>query len=644
MHRRLALASATALAALAPAVWLPERSSAYTVLASGLPLAPKVSADGETLAWSSYDRSVSAWRLMVFHDGITQALPIAPSSTPFDVDLGDNGDGGLVATYSRCSRPSTPALPHGCRIFVYDFATASERPIAVANIAGASQFLPSMAAGRVAFVRIHDGQPAGSANPPQIYVQSVAGGEPRLLPGGIENSDSATGPTALDLNAQSLAFTWDAHGIAGPFYPNGTSELWVDGLSGGQTLIDRQVEQEIELTQELSPTLVGSGVAYGIAAVGDETYSEFRSFGLPSAIRGAAVAPEGLESTATGSAGTIYSRCVPAAVVPPPGGGSCEVDLTSTVPYVNPDEQLAYTSRPTTISVYRGNWLAFSAYEPASGNYRLMLRDPNGSVLPAPVAPRRVPFDVQVGPLYGGKQSSLRTALVAVYSRCRVEPQLDPVDMLPLPFTGRGCRLYRYDLGSSHEQPIPGSGSRYLPSAWDGELAFVRQGPGGAPELYLGSLSGHGLRRLAGGPAGSDSGPSALVLHEDRVAFVWEYRHGGSVRSELRLDGPGARTRLLDSTASTNGSNQELSPSFTPAGVLAWARHERGGRSWMFTYGLSGQGVDTYLAPNPVEGLGTTQLSGQPQLHGTIIYARGEADGAAAIMRMANPPAAVIQR
>ena len=640
------IASFAALAGAVFALVQPQASAASTstVLASGLPAAPKVSADGQALAWSAYDPTVSGWHLMVLNNGITQMLPIARSPTPFDVDLGDNGHGGLVAAYSRCSHPSIRTLPHGCRVYVYDFAVGAERPIAIANVAGASQFLPSMAAGRVAFVRIGEGRPAGTKNPPHIYVQRLAGGKPRLLPGGTQNNNAATGPTALDLGASSLAFTWDSHAVAGPFYPNGTSELRLDRLSGGQTLIDLQVQQEIQSIEELSPTLLEGGLAYGIAAAGDETYTEFRSFGLPSAVRAAAPAPEGLESMASDSSDTIYSRCLPSTIVPSPASGSCEVDLTSEVPYVNPDQLLASSSRPSTISVYRGNWVAFSAYEPASGDYRLMLRHPNGSVLPAPVPPRRVPFDVQLGPLYGGKENSLRTALAAVYSRCRTEPQLDPVDMLPLPWTGRGCGLYSYYLGATHEQPIPGSGSRYLPSVWDGELAFAREGPGGAPELYLGTVKGKHLRRLTGGPAGTGAGPRALVLHEGRLAFVWEFKRGGSLHSELPLDGPGTQARLLDSTASTSGVNLELFPSFTVAGVLAWARHEHGGHSWMLTYGLAGPHVGTYLVPDPLQALGTPQLSGQPQAHGTIFYARGEEDGATNIMSMAYPPAVVTQR
>ena len=123
-------------------------------LAGGLPQAPKVSAAGGALAWSTFDSTVGMWRLMVRRGGITQALPTAPRATPFDVDLGEDGHGGLVASYSRCSTPTrSTELPHGCKLYYYDFVTGSERPIAVANAAGYSQFDPSMAAGRVGRMR-----------------------------------------------------------------------------------------------------------------------------------------------------------------------------------------------------------------------------------------------------------------------------------------------------------------------------------------------------------------------------------------------------------------------------------------------------------------------------------------------------------
>ncbi|HTQ68798.1 MAG TPA: hypothetical protein VMI13_08920 [Solirubrobacteraceae bacterium] len=633
--------SVIALAALGLALSSVETAAADTVLASGLPQAPRVSADGQTLAWSEYDRSASNWRLTVSSSGITRTLPIAPSPVPFDVDLGDNGHGALVAAYARCSKPSASGRPARCRLYDYDFTTETEHPIAVANAAGASQFLPSMAAGRVAFARVKEGRPEGPGNPQRIYLENLAGGKPKLMPGGSSTNRSPGRPTSIDLSPKSLAFTW-----AGPDttnYPDGTSELRLDNLAGGQTLISLAAESEIEATNVLGPTLLGGRVAYAVSSTGDETSAKFGTFVLPDALRATALAPEGVQSTASGSAGTIYSRCLPPTIIPQPGGSSCEVALAGVVPYRDVDPTLATTARPTTISAYRGTWVAFSAYQPAAGNYRLMLRYPNGSIAAAPVPPRRVPFDVQLGPIYGGRERSVRTALTAVYSRCHVEPRLDPIDMLPLPWTGQGCTLYHYYLGSSHEEAIPGTGSRYLPSVWNGQLAFARQVPGRGPQLYVQSLKGSpSPRRLPGGPGGTNAGPRALVLHEGRVAFVWEFRRGRSLYSEMRLDGHGGRGKLLDVTSSTSASNREISPSFTAGGALGWARRERGDHSWMLEYGHSGGGVFSYLIPNPVEAFATTQLSGtQLQVNGTIFFGRAEDNGSMRIARLGATPAVV---
>lgn len=645
-HRVIRCAAFGAIAALAFVSLPVETAGAETVLASGLPQAPKVSAAGQAVAWSSFDPSVSAWRLMVFSDGITQALPIAPNATPFDVDLGDNGHGGLVATYSRCSQPSSAAaLPRGCRLFVYEFATGTEHTITAADLPGYSEFLPSMAAGRLAFVRIKEDTPVSSTNPPRIYVQSLAGGKPELLAGGTENGDPRTGPTALDLSATALAFSWEAVGatleLNGYVDGYGTAELLVDGLSGGQTVVDLQEQGDIERFEDLSPTLFGRAVLYGLAAQGDEPGYQFRSFGLPSARRGVAEAPTGLVSTATGAAGTIYSRCSGPLSAVPSSSAPCEVVLAPSVAYVDPDRQVAQSSRPTSISAYRGNWLAFSAYQPASRTYRLMVRAPNGRVSAAPVPPREVPFDVELGPRVGDGEEAWRKGVLAVYSRCRVEPRLDPRDLLPLPGTGRGCRLYSYELGSAHEHPIPGSGSRYLPSVWGDQLAFAMTGPEGRPALYLGSISGHSApREIAGGPLGSASGlgPRAVALYNGRVAFVWEYRSGTVLHSQLRLDEPDGNAQLLAEASSPDGTDRELSPSFTAAGLLAWARRGAGGHSWMLELERSGR-VGTYLMPDPIQAISSPQLGSELPLHGTTYYARGDDHGGATIRLMAGPPA-----
>lgn len=641
---------ASALLACAPA-------GADVTLAGGLPQAPKVSASGQALAWSVFEPATGMWRLAVRRGELTQVLPVAGQATPFDVDLGDDGRGNLVASYSRCSTPAQPPaqraeLPHGCRLYYYDFATGAERPIAVANAPGYSQFDPSMAAGRVAFARIEDRRRVGAGNRVRLYVQSLASGRARRVPGGFENNDPRTGPTALDLSATALAFSWDAQG-ATAFEPFSlaTSQATVDELSGAhagaQTLVALGTSGEVSAAEELSPTLTSGAVDYAEAGIeeGGSTHL-FRGLSLPGAQAGVAEAPAGLASTATSSAGTIYSRC--SAPYGFPTGPPCEVALAEHLAYTNPDVEVAHTVRPTTLSMspqqsvehspnhVPGNWLAWSAYDPTHGGYRLMLRGPSGAITAAPVPPRRVPFDVQLGPRAGG-------GLIAVYSRCRVEPRLDPRDMLPLPATGRGCRLYRYDIGSTGERAIPGSGSRFLPSVWNGELAFAMLAPNGRPALYLGSLNGRSTpRRLTSGPAGSDPslGPRALVLRLGRVAFVWEYRTRSGLHSQLRMDGPGGISQLVDSVVSRTGDVRELSPLFTGAetsttGVLAWARREAGGQSDVEVYGLSSRQHDAYLAPDPIEALAANHLVVLNHLAvGEAFYACGDGHAGATIRHL----------
>jgi hypothetical protein len=53
------------------------------------------------LVWSDYDAAIDAWRLMAHVRGATRALPIAPRRTPFDVDLGLDRRGRMLAVYSR---------------------------------------------------------------------------------------------------------------------------------------------------------------------------------------------------------------------------------------------------------------------------------------------------------------------------------------------------------------------------------------------------------------------------------------------------------------------------------------------------------------------------------------------------------------
>ena len=74
---------------------------------------PVIDAHAGDVAWSDYDAAIDGWRLMANVDGVTQALPVAARATPFDVDLGPDRRGRLVAVYSRCARGLRRA--RGCR-------------------------------------------------------------------------------------------------------------------------------------------------------------------------------------------------------------------------------------------------------------------------------------------------------------------------------------------------------------------------------------------------------------------------------------------------------------------------------------------------------------------------------------------------
>jgi hypothetical protein len=210
---------------------------------------------------------------------------------------------------------------------------------------------------------------------------------------------------------------------------------------------------------------------------------------------------------------------------------------------------------------------------PASDRYFLVMaiesfRDDVPDEYPRlPVAPRMgVPFDVEMGPDEDG-------GMVAVYSRCAVEPDLDRVreefgtrvfsNPYPAYTAGRGCDVYRYDFDSRQESLIEGASTRgaseMLPSIWGDQVAFARvyERRGGDrgvyPYLYVRPLDGGRSQRQPGGSRGTEGlpGPTRLDLYGRRLSFSWNYstreagRGGPAGITELRLDTVGGANRVL---------------------------------------------------------------------------------------------------
>src|SRR5437867_11374210 len=95
--------SGLALFALAFTLVAAEPALADETIAT-VALPTPVSAHAGRVAWSSYDSTRAAYVLMTRVGGVSTEVPIRPRTVPFDVDLGPDSEGEVIAAYSRCSR------------------------------------------------------------------------------------------------------------------------------------------------------------------------------------------------------------------------------------------------------------------------------------------------------------------------------------------------------------------------------------------------------------------------------------------------------------------------------------------------------------------------------------------------------------
>ena len=102
LRRLILLTVGAALIAAAPA-------AADTPLAAVDADTP-IAAQGGWIAFSQ-QQDHGAYRLMLAHDGHVEAVPVDSARQPFDVTLGRDGAGRIVATYSRCD-----AHGHDCDV------------------------------------------------------------------------------------------------------------------------------------------------------------------------------------------------------------------------------------------------------------------------------------------------------------------------------------------------------------------------------------------------------------------------------------------------------------------------------------------------------------------------------------------------
>lgn len=267
--------------------------------------------------------------------------------------------------------------------------------------------------------------------------------------------------------------------------------------------------------------------------------------------------------------------------------------------------QVEELPRPAVIST-SGGYSAWSTYDRAIARYRLMVRDPDGMVAPLPVAPRDVPFDVDLGPGPNGE-------VVAAYSRCEVEPtpggpkrsvkgQGVQASGLPVWATGRGCDLYTYDLRAAAERKLEGASttqaSEFLPSVWRDEVGFARvyEGRSGKrgifPYLYVRPLDGsRSSERQLGGSRGDFGipGPLSLDLYGRRLGFVWNWStRDGVFGSYVRIDTVGGGHRVVDRVISEAAGPVQMAGAVFDRGRLYYAQASAGARErYLGSYRLS---------------------------------------------------------
>jgi hypothetical protein len=100
------------------------------------------------VAWSDHDAATGRYRLVLRQGNVSAPAPIASAARPFDVSLGPNARGRVVALYTRCR-----SAAHGCDVYSYALAARRERKLTALSSRSRDEAWPVQWGDRVAFVR-----------------------------------------------------------------------------------------------------------------------------------------------------------------------------------------------------------------------------------------------------------------------------------------------------------------------------------------------------------------------------------------------------------------------------------------------------------------------------------------------------------
>jgi hypothetical protein len=113
-----------------------------------LPRDTPISAYGGLVAWSDYDAATRRYRLVIRHGDQSAPAPIAVSRRAFDVSLGPDARGRVVALYTRCRTAN-----RGCDVYRYEVQARRERKVLGVSSPTNDEAWPVQWRDRLAFVR-----------------------------------------------------------------------------------------------------------------------------------------------------------------------------------------------------------------------------------------------------------------------------------------------------------------------------------------------------------------------------------------------------------------------------------------------------------------------------------------------------------
>jgi hypothetical protein len=216
-----------AIAVAALALWVgPAQGASVQVLAPAALRSGVTAGDGHVV-WSVHDAASGRYRLVDRYRGTVRRLPLASSPIPFDADLGRDAAGQPALVYARCTGPRSgwaqagglalAASARECAIRMLVLGRGSDHPVDVDRPAWASDVMPRLNHGAIAFFRMpRHGEIATRARlmrrSARGRLTSMAGGPLDVvdLDSGQRWEDS-DGPLGLAFDGGTLLWKWDAH-------------------------------------------------------------------------------------------------------------------------------------------------------------------------------------------------------------------------------------------------------------------------------------------------------------------------------------------------------------------------------------------------------------------------------------------------